>query len=72
MRITGRAELQEGSDDSDALVVVAVDQIWPNCPRYVHHMTMDEVSVYAPHDGHVPPVPEWKRMDFVQDVLPST
>ncbi|MEA3056273.1 MAG: uncharacterized protein QOD30_1705 [Actinomycetota bacterium] len=71
MRITGRAELQEGDDDSDALVVVHVDQIWPNCPRYIHRMTLEEHSVYAPRDGHVPPVPEWKRMDFVKDVLPE-
>lgn len=72
MRITGTASLQEGTAEFDALVVVAIDQIWPNCPRYVHKMTVDEVSVYAPHDGHVPPVPEWKQMDFVADVLPDS
>ena len=71
MRISGTATLQEGSAESDALVVVHVDQIWPNCPRYVHRMTLDEVSVYAPREGHVPPVPEWKQMEFVQDVLPG-
>ncbi|MEA3020613.1 MAG: uncharacterized protein QOI47_2137 [Actinomycetota bacterium] len=71
MRITGTATLQEGTDDADALVVVAVEAIWPNCPRYIHHMTLDEHSVYAPHEGHVPPIPEWKRMEFVQDVLPN-
>ena len=71
MRITGRASLQEGTDDADALVAVAVDQIWPNCPRYIHKMTLEEHSVYAPRDGHVPPVPEWKQMAFVQDVLPE-
>jgi hypothetical protein len=71
MRITGRATLQEGTSESDALVVVAVDQIWPNCPRYIHKMTLEEHSVYAPRDGHVPPVPEWKQMEFVADVLPE-
>ena len=72
MRITGRASLQESADDeSDALVVVAVDQIWPNCPRYIHRMKLEEHSVYAPRPGHVPPVPEWKKMDFVADVLPE-
>lgn len=70
MRITGRASLREGSDDSDALVVVDVDEVWPNCPRYVHRMKLEELSVYAPHDGHVPPEPEWKSMEFVRDVLP--
>ena len=71
MRITGTASLQEGTADSDALVVVSVDQIWPNCPRYVHRMTLEEISVFAPREGHVPPVPEWKQMEFVQDVLPG-
>lgn len=72
IRLTGAATLHDGGDDHDALVVVAVDQIWTNCPRYVHRMTLDELSVYAPRDGHVPPEPEWKRMSFVQDVLPGT
>jgi predicted pyridoxine 5'-phosphate oxidase superfamily flavin-nucleotide-binding protein len=71
MRITGQASLREGTDDSDALVVVEVDRIWPNCPRYVHRMTLEEHSVYAPRDGHVPPVPEWKQMDLFKDVLPA-
>jgi predicted pyridoxine 5'-phosphate oxidase superfamily flavin-nucleotide-binding protein len=71
MRVTGRAELQEGSDDSDALVVVRVDQVWPNCPRYVHRMTLEEHSVYAPRNNYVPPVPEWKQMDLFKDVLPK-
>jgi uncharacterized protein len=71
LRITGTASLQEGGEDADALVVVEVDQVWPNCPRYIHRMTLEEHSVYAPRDGHVPPVPEWKRMEFVADVLPG-
>ena len=71
MRINGRATLQEATDDADALVVVAVDQVFPNCPRYVHRMTLEEHSVFAPRPGHVPPEPEWKRMEFVADVLPE-
>lgn len=71
MRVTGRASLREGADDADALVVVELEQVWPNCPRYVHRMTIDELSVYAPRDGHVPPVPEWKQMDLFADVLPE-
>jgi predicted pyridoxine 5'-phosphate oxidase superfamily flavin-nucleotide-binding protein len=72
MRVTGRAELVDGADDSDAVVVVHVDQIWPNCPRYVHKMHLEEHSAFAPRDGgYVPPVPEWKQMEFVADVLPE-
>jgi hypothetical protein len=50
---------------------VHIEQIWPNCPRYIHRMTLEEHSVYAPRDDYVPPVPEWKRMEFVRDVLPE-
>jgi uncharacterized protein len=72
MRVTGRASLQDGSEDSDALVVVEIDQIWPNCPRYVHKMSLVEHSVYAPRDGgYVPPEPEWKKMEIFADVLPK-
>ena len=73
LRITGRASILdgEGDADADATVVVEVDQIWPNCPRYIHRMQMEELSTYAPRPGHEPPVPEWKRMDFVRDVLPE-
>jgi uncharacterized protein len=74
LRITGRAtvgECQDGADDVDAVVRVEVDEIWPNCPRYIHRMRLEEHSVYAPRADHVPPVPAWKEMDFVQDVLPG-
>jgi predicted pyridoxine 5'-phosphate oxidase superfamily flavin-nucleotide-binding protein len=71
MRITGRASLQESDGEGDALVVVAVDQIWSNCPRYVHTMALVELSVYAPRAGHVPPEPEWKRLEVFRDVLPD-
>ena len=77
LRITGRASVHEraadadGDSEGDATVVVEVDQVWPNCPRYIHRMQMQELSTYAPRPGHEPPVPEWKRMDFVRDVLPE-
>lgn len=73
MRVTGRATIEEpDTDDADVLVVVEVEQIWPNCPRYVHRMALEEHSVYAPRPEHEPPEPEWKRMDFVADVLPAS
>lgn len=71
LRITGRARLQEGTGESDALVAVEVERIWPNCPRYVHRLSLEELSVYAPRDGHVPPVPEWKQLDLFAEVLPG-
>ena len=34
-------------------------------------MTTVETSVYAPCEGHTPPVPEWKTRPMFREVLPS-
>ena len=52
------------------VVRVKAEHIFPNCPRYIHRMTLAEVSVYAPAPAHEPPVPEWKKMDAFRDYLP--
>ena len=41
-----------------------------NLGLYIHKMSMVEQSVYAPREGHTPPVPEWKRFPEFRDVLP--
>jgi hypothetical protein len=52
------------------MVRVAARRIFPNCPRYVHRMTMLEPSVYAPRPDYVPPVPDWKKRPDFREVLP--
>ncbi len=75
MRINGRASIDESQEALESLpgakrlVRVAVDHIFPNCPRYIPHMEMVEPSEYAPRNGHVPPEPEWKSRDFVKDIF---
>jgi hypothetical protein len=49
---------------------VAVDLVFPNCPRYVHRMQRLEVSPYVPVQGVATPEPAWKRFDLFSDVLP--
>jgi len=77
MRVNGIASV---SDDDPLLgeipgaqliVRVRAERIFPNCPRYVHHMQLVEPSVYAPGQAHEPPEPEWKRMDVFRDALPQ-
>lgn len=53
------------------LVSVAVQQVFPNCPRYIHGMQETQHSEYVPRDGETAPVPKWKRMDWACDVLPA-
>jgi predicted pyridoxine 5'-phosphate oxidase superfamily flavin-nucleotide-binding protein len=52
------------------IVRVRAERIFPNCPRYIHRMTMAEPSPYVPREGYTPPVPKWKRFDEFADVLP--
>jgi len=52
------------------IVRVRAELIFPNCPRYIHRMTLVEPSPYVPREGYTPPVPKWKRFDAFADVLP--
>lgn len=56
---------------AQVLVRVAAEQIFPNCPRYIHKLHLVEHSVYAPRPEHTPPEPEWKRMQEFRDALAS-
>ena len=77
MRVNGTAEVR--TDDpllkefpaAKAIVRVQARQIFPNCPRYIHRMELKEYSVYAPREGHTPPVPAWKTNPAFSDALPG-
>jgi len=49
-------------------VRVRAEQIFPNCPRYIHRMKLLEHSAHA---GDNPPVPAWKQMPHFNEVLPA-
>jgi hypothetical protein len=76
LRVNGTASIvtddpQLGSfEGAQALVRVQAAHIFPNCPRYIHRLSLAEISVYAPAPGHAPPVPAWKQMDAFRDYLP--
>ena len=76
LRVLGRAAAAD--DDTllanwpgaQVVVRVAVDLVFPNCPRYVHRMRRLEVSPYVPVLGVATLVPAWKSFDLFCDVLP--
>jgi predicted pyridoxine 5'-phosphate oxidase superfamily flavin-nucleotide-binding protein len=76
LRVNGRATVDE--DDplraeltgAQLVVRVRAEAIFPNCPRYVHRMRLVETSPFAPCEGPVPPVPEWKQRPVFREVLP--
>jgi predicted pyridoxine 5'-phosphate oxidase superfamily flavin-nucleotide-binding protein len=77
MRVNGTATVH----DDDALlseypgaqliVRVQAEQIFPNCPRYIHKAQIIKYSVYAPRLDYTPPEPEWKQMEEFRDALPE-
>jgi predicted pyridoxine 5'-phosphate oxidase superfamily flavin-nucleotide-binding protein len=57
--------------EAQFLVKVAVREVFPNCPRYIHKMQLAERSKFVPRPAVATPVPGWKRMDWACDVLPA-
>jgi hypothetical protein len=53
------------------VVRVRVRELFPTCPRYIHHYELVERSSYVPRAGTEPPVPDWKLRDWARDVLPE-
>ena len=77
LRVHGRAGIisadavEPGFTGAQFLVRVAVQQVFPNCPRYVHAMREEAPSEFVPREGQRAPVPKWKRMEWARDVLPA-
>ena len=75
MRIHGTAEVSMASADlarhhgAEAVIVVTIGRVFPNCGRYIH--VGDEVSEFVPAPDHEPPMPAWKRIDGLHDALPE-
>jgi predicted pyridoxine 5'-phosphate oxidase superfamily flavin-nucleotide-binding protein len=77
IRVNGVASIDDADPlrsvypDADLIVRVRADEIFPNCPRYIHKMQMTELSAYAPRPNYEPPTPAWKQMEVFRDHLPS-
>ena len=77
LRLNGVASIEpvETADppypEAQFIVKVAVRQVFPNCPRYIHKLQPVERSKFVPRAAIDTPVPGWKRMDWACDVLPA-
>ena len=76
LRVNGRATVHADDPLIDEcpgavfIVRVAVERVFPNCPRYIHRMTLVGPSAYAPRPHYTPPVPAWKQYEVFRDALP--
>jgi predicted pyridoxine 5'-phosphate oxidase superfamily flavin-nucleotide-binding protein len=77
LRINGRArvraddELVQAWPGAQLVVRVSVEQVFPNCPRYIHRMQMVEPSPYVPSADRDAPRPGWKDSPSLRDALPG-
>ncbi|HET6793022.1 MAG TPA: pyridoxamine 5'-phosphate oxidase family protein [Acidimicrobiales bacterium] len=77
LRVHGRAEVSTdpslvgGFHGARAVVTVHVGRLFPNCGRYIHGFVDGDISDFVPRPGHEPPVPDWKRIPVLNEVLPA-
>jgi uncharacterized protein len=77
LRLNGTASVDRADPllaswpEARAVVRVRVRELFPNCPRYIHHYTLVERSRFVPHAEQETPVPDWKRSNWASDVLPA-
>lgn len=78
LRLNGVAEhvdddpLLADCPEAQFLWRVHAREVFPNCPRYIHHYRLVERSRFVPRAGCETPVPEWKRLAWAHDVLPAS
>jgi uncharacterized protein len=75
LRLNGVAEhrddhpLLAAYPEAQFLWVVRAREVFPNCPRYIHHYALVERSRFVPRAECETPVPSWKRREWARDVL---
>jgi hypothetical protein len=75
MRLNGTATidfddpLKDEWPEAQFVVRVTAEEVFPNCPRYIHKMELVERSVFVPKAACETPDPDWK--DYFEDALPE-
>jgi predicted pyridoxine 5'-phosphate oxidase superfamily flavin-nucleotide-binding protein len=75
LRLNGVAEHAEDDPlldrypEAQFLWRVRATEVFPNCPRYIHHYRLVEHSRFVPREDCETPVPDWKRREWARDVL---
>lgn len=75
VRVHGTAELSRDPADlalfheAELVVKITVEEMFQNCPRYIHRYKRIAQSGYVPKTERTTPFPVWKRIDAMQDVL---
>jgi predicted pyridoxine 5'-phosphate oxidase superfamily flavin-nucleotide-binding protein len=57
--------------EAELIVRVAIQQVWPNCPRYIHPHKKLQASRNVPRAATETPLASWKRLEVMSDALPA-
>lgn len=68
-RILKTQEVQNALPGAKCYVEVSVATVFPNCPRYIPTMSLEEKSDYLPNSEGETRIPEWKTRDYIKDLL---
>jgi predicted pyridoxine 5'-phosphate oxidase superfamily flavin-nucleotide-binding protein len=77
LRLNGIASIAEDDPllaeyaEAQFIVRVNAEQVFPNCPRYIHQYRLVERSRFVPRAECETPVPGWKTREWSRDVLPE-
>ncbi len=77
LRLNGIASIDQDDalladyPEAQFIVRVRAEQVFPNCPRYIHKYQLVERSAHVPHADCETPAAEWKRSERFADVLPA-
>ncbi|MDX1573196.1 MAG: pyridoxamine 5'-phosphate oxidase family protein [Methylophaga sp.] len=75
VRLHGTAQLRREPADlalflkAELVVKVSVEDMFPNCPHYIHRHNRIKISDYVPKTDGPIPMTVWKRLDAVHDVI---
>jgi predicted pyridoxine 5'-phosphate oxidase superfamily flavin-nucleotide-binding protein len=77
LRLHGTASVSDTDEllgayhEAELIVRVRIENMFINCPRYIHRMQKIEHSKYVPNPACPTPLPEWKKIPEVRELLPE-
>lgn len=77
IRIHGKASIHRDEQSlkmflgAEVVVFVDITEIFINCPRYIHRYKRIESAKHVPQENVSVALPQWKRIDGLQEALPA-
>ena len=77
VRVHGEARVEVNSPllvefpGAELIVTIDITEAFVNCPRYIHQYQRLSTSKYVPKKECAAPLPQWKRIDNLQESLPD-